>query len=345
MIDFKDTSLTNCIVHKVGNKNREEKINLSNSELILDDSFESSFQNYLLKPFKIMNEVYQFHHEIDLKMNEVFVCADNIFEEENFIQNSANIAKHLFEQTRHSAIKLGELFIAVFEDVIFDGIVCKAIGIFKSEIKDNFFKLIDGKSSINIEMDKGVNHQKLDKGCLILNNAYHEGYSVFAYENNNADTDYWRNDFLDIRPKENNYFQTKNFLNICKDYVTEKLPNEFEITKADQINLLNKSMDFFKNNKEFQSNKFINEVFEEPEIKKSFKKFKNEFQQSDELKLPDEFNISSEAVKKQNRNYKSVLKLDKNFHVYIHGNNDLIEKGYDAKLKKNYYKIYFDEEE
>jgi hypothetical protein len=63
-----------------------------------------------------------------------------------------------------------------------------------------------------------------------------------------------------------------------------------------------------------------------------------------EIELPDNFDISVQAVKKQVRVFKSVLKLDKNFHVYIHGDKSLIEKGVDEKTGKKYYKIYYDEE-
>ena len=42
--------------------------------------------------------------------------------------------------------------------------------------------------------------------------------------------------------------------------------------------------------------------------------------------IEDEFDIHLSAVKKQQRVFKSILKLDKNFHVYIHGRKDLIEK-------------------
>ncbi len=42
--------------------------------------------------------------------------------------------------------------------------------------------------------------------------------------------------------------------------------------------------------------------------------------------------------------FKSVLKLDKNFHIYIHGDKELIEKGYDDAVGKKFYKIYYDEE-
>ena len=63
-----------------------------------------------------------------------------------------------------------------------------------------------------------------------------------------------------------------------------------------------------------------------------------------EIDVPDNFAISIQAVKKQARVFKSVLKLDKNFHVYIHGDKSLIEKGFDERTGKNFYKIYFDEE-
>jgi len=39
-----------------------------------------------------------------------------------------------------------------------------------------------------------------------------------------------------------------------------------------------------------------------------------------------------------------VIKLDKNFHIYVHGNRDLIEKGFDEAKGKNYYKMYFEQE-
>jgi hypothetical protein len=38
-----------------------------------------------------------------------------------------------------------------------------------------------------------------------------------------------------------------------------------------------------------------------------------------------------------------VLKLDKNFHIYIHGGRDMIERGVDESGRK-YYKIYYNEE-
>ena len=47
-------------------------------------------------------------------------------------------------------------------------------------------------------------------------------------------------------------------------------------------------------------------------------------------------------VKKQARAFKSVIKLDKNFHIYIHGDRDLIEQGEDERGK--FYKVYYNKE-
>jgi hypothetical protein len=59
--------------------------------------------------------------------------------------------------------------------------------------------------------------------------------------------------------------------------------------------------------------------------------------------IADHFSISAPAVNRHARIFKSVLKLDRNFHIYIHGDRDLIEKGTDSNGRK-YYKIYYEEE-
>lgn len=45
---------------------------------------------------------------------------------------------------------------------------------------------------------------------------------------------------------------------------------------------------------------------------------------------------------KQNETIKSVIRLDNNFHIYVHGDRKKIEKGEDKKGK--YYKVYYTEE-
>ena len=75
----------------------------------------------------------------------------------------------------------------------------------------------------------------------------------------------------------------------------------------------------------------------------NFNVFSTQYRQNNEIDIEDSFDISSQAVKKQARAFKSVLKLDKNFHIYIHGNKEMIEKGVEKDGRK-YYKIYYETE-
>lgn len=40
---------------------------------------------------------------------------------------------------------------------------------------------------------------------------------------------------------------------------------------------------------------------------------------------------------------KSIIKLDNNFHIYVHGKREMIEKGENEKGK--YYRLYFEKEQ
>lgn len=73
-------------------------------------------------------------------------------------------------------------------------------------------------------------------------------------------------------------------------------------------------------------NEFANEVIGQPEVIDSFNNYKEEYQRDRDIEIADNFTISDSAVKKQSRGLKSVIKLDKNFHIYVHGNNQYIKK-------------------
>lgn len=61
-----------------------------------------------------------------------------------------------------------------------------------------------------------------------------------------VETRYWIDDFLHVRRRKNAYTNTQNLMTLAKNFITQELPKEFEVSKADQIDLLNKSLDFFK---------------------------------------------------------------------------------------------------
>ena len=333
--------------HFVGNKSDEEGITISKTPLQLqDESLRELLLNYFLQPFK-NKEYNHFYHEADLNLNALYTYISSIFTDPDslYIQ-SVNIAKHLYEQSKHPMIKGGELYVVYFDDCVIDGENTDAIGLFKSETKETFLKIFPQGDGYEALSDKGIDIRKLDKGCIIVNSEKENGYKVCVVDqtNKSSDAQYWKDDFLKIISRKDSFHYTQNYMNMCKNFVTDQMPEDFDVSKTDQIDLLNRSVDFFKKNESFNIQEFSREVIQQDELIDSFKNYKTKFQEDHNIPVVDEFEISNTAVKKYSKVFKSVLKLDKNFHIYIHGNKDLIERGRDDAIGMNFYKIFYKEE-
>ena len=90
---------------------------------------------------------------------------------------------------------------------------------------------------------------------------------------------------------------------------------------------------------------FEQEVMIQPELVEAFKDYKTQYNNDRQLTEVEDFDISPTAVKKNAKFLKSVIKLDKNFHVYVHGRHDYIKKGFDEEKGLNYYILYYSKEE
>ena len=347
MIDYTNCKIEQLSVHKVGNKTNDEELCLSKTILDISDSkLRDLLIRYFLQSFTNM-EFYNFtFSNDDFKLNPIFNFATNIFEDsDSFYKNSINVAKHLFETSVHPNIKSGDLFVVQFSDIQIGEELTNVVGIFKSENRQAFLKLDNETENFFLKYDDGINIDKLDKGCLIFDTDRNEGLKICIVDKSNKsiEAQYWKDFFLQLKPCSDNFHHTKEFLNITKNFVTKQLSEEYDISRTDKIDLLNRSIEYFKVNESFDKAEFEQDVFQDENVINSFREFDNSFRTENEIELNDSFEISSQAVKKQSRIFKSVLKLDKNFHVYIHGDKSLIEKGIESDGRK-FYKIYYEEE-
>jgi hypothetical protein len=347
MLDFTEAIIKKVSFHEVGNKTNGEELKTSKSPIdCSDEKLQALLKHFFLQAFS-NPEFYSFTFtNEDVTLNPMYNFAADVFENtRSFHSNSINIAKHLYELSVHPQIKAGDLFVAHITGVMIDGEETELLGVFKSENRQDFLKTGSRDQEYDIRYEDGINVEKLDKGCLIFNTEQEEGFRVCTVDraNRTSEAQFWKDDFLMLKPLTDAYHQTKNFLNIAKNYVSKQFAEEFEVSKADQIDLLNKSVEYFKNNENFDKKKFEKEVFQDSNVIKSFRNFDETFREDHHLEIEDVFEISSHAVKKQSRIFKSVLKLDKNFHIYIHGDRNLIEQGQDKDGRK-FYKIYYQEE-
>ncbi len=330
-------------VHSVGNKISDDYVFLSKFTLNINGELIDLLTSYFITPFKL-NEFFNLYHESDIGLNEVYSFVSKIFDTKECLhEQSINLAKHLYEKSDHPKIKGGEFYVVYFEDCEVNGEIVDAVGLFKSENKDTFLKVEATGDNFEIESQQGVNINKLDKGALIFNTEKENGYVVAVVDNTNkgAEAHYWIDDFLHVRQRQDEYYNTQNVMNLAKSFIKE-LPNEFEVSRADQVDLANRTTKFFKEKDSFDMEEFANEVIGQPEVIDSFNRYKENYAQERDIEFSDSFEISDSAVKKGVRSLKSVIKLDKNFHIYIHGDRSKIESGEDDKGK--FYKVYYNEE-
>ena len=338
-------TIDRIILHYVGNKTNGDGIVVSESLMELSDTTKKHIIALVNSSF-VSEEYYELYYSPILELNPVYIFVKSIFDDLDELKNqSQNFARHLYDQSTHPKIKGGEFYTVYFKDCIVDGDTVDAVGLFKSENKDTFLKVLREGGNFNLESEQGINIKKLDKGCLIFNKERENGYVVAVVDNTNKgiEAQYWIDDFLHVRQRKDEYANTQNVMAMAKNFVTKALPEQFEVSKADQIDLLNRSLDFFKEKETFDIEEFANEVIEQPEVIESFHNFKRNYESENDIIIDDNFAISNYAFKKQQRSYKRVIRLDRKIQIIIDGNRDNVEQGEDERGK--YYKVYYNDEE
>src|SRR6185503_6594240 len=133
MIDFSRTQLTHFAVHHVGNKGLGEELVLSDKLLSWTDDFvKETTLRYFLTPFK--NDIYYYFKRSEFKLNAVVDMCEDIFKDrKKFLEKSIELAENLYDQTMHPKIPGGGFYVCYFKDVVCDGELVDAIGMFKTE--------------------------------------------------------------------------------------------------------------------------------------------------------------------------------------------------------------------
>lgn len=344
--DITNAGISQLVIHKIGS--HEENIPTVYSNKCLQFSEDSivpdHLKQYFLATFHEPN-LYHLEGENGTENNLVYQIACSIFDNTStFYENSRVLADLLYKSSTNPNIKPGEFYVTLFENVhiLDEDVMC--LGLFKSETKETFLKIKPENGLIDIECEEGINIKKLDKGCLIFNVERENGFivSIVDKTSKNNEAVFWKDDFLGLNVREDNNFDTMNYLNICKEFVDQVYSPVNDVPRENQIDLQNRTIDYFKNNEEFNEDVFKTEVLGgNDSIVQAFDDCKENYENERGININKEFTISNDVVKQENKKFKSVIKLDKNFHVYVHGNQNMIQRGYDEEKKLNYYTLYF----
>ncbi|MEO8591021.1 MAG: hypothetical protein ABI432_16705 [Flavobacteriales bacterium] len=339
MVVGKEAQVEEFALHRLGGENKDNVF--SDFTVTLKGEEEQEFLRKLfLKPFANMAFTSEFTHAVSLEYNVLHGLCAEIQAGKDLLKCSAAIAKHLIDVSQHHSIKGGDLYVTKFSGVQVGSAVYDAVGIYKFDEKEVFIESKTASGGVELSMRRGLGNLKPGKACLVL---FTEVSPTLFVVDDGTNTDYWQKDFIDHRPKHDNVNSTSNVLDLTKSFITQQMPQDYQIAKADQIDLLNRSVQYFKSHSEFDKGEFAQEVFQEERAIQSFNQFSDRFQNEHSVAIHDSFEISAHAVKRQARIFKSVIKLDKNFHIYIHGDRNRIEHGVDESGRK-FYKIYYDQE-
>mgnify|MGYP003132226432 FL=1 len=350
MINLYAAHIASLSIHRVGNKSRNEGIFLSSAPYKMDDEIRPLLKEFFLKPFRDKEENYfQFRHETDLEFHDLYNTVSEIFDNpESIHEHSKKITKHLFDQSMHPHIKNGEVYVAYMENLQIDNKKVDGIGIFKSEIKQDFLQFAEQGDQLDAILQQGVNLKKLDKGALIFNVKKEEGYKVLSIDSNRYDARYWVESFLGVDAFEDENFFTKKYLKFCQDFAKDVvLPAE---DKQQEVMFMNRAVNHFAKNDNFEESSFVNEVIDNPALVPEFNHYKTE--KAPKYKIEDltTFPIANTAVSAARKKIKNVINLDTNIQIKMDFINPdsaerFVEKGWDEEKQMYYYLVYFNKEE
>ncbi|GGD57052.1 nucleoid-associated protein [Muriicola marianensis] len=349
MINLFNAQIDEVSLHRIGNKHRNEGLFLSESAQELNDESRGLLKEFFLKPFREKEEnYYTLDHEADVEFNEVYKAAKTIFMNPAALQEQSKlIARHLYDQSGHPHIKNGEVFVVRLSNIVLDKEKVEALGIFKSEIKQEFLQFEEKPGLLKMKLEEGINLNKLDKGCLIFNVLPEEGYKVLSVDSNRYDAKYWLENFLGVEVLPDENFYTKNYLKFCQNFAKDVvLPAE---DKQQEVLFMNRAVNHFAKNDDFEETRFLNEVMDNPDLIPEFKHYKVERGPKYSIEDVSSFPIANKAVSDTRKKIKNVINLDTNVQIRLDFINPesaerFVEKGWDEEKQMYYYLVYFNKE-
>ncbi len=342
MVNLDNVEILNCIVHKIGSHSAEEPNQYAQHQKTLSDSESAYLQKILLKPFKSVIPVFEFITEGE---NTIATIVEKILSsEEDYVENTCAIAQHLFNQSVHNTTKPGYMFILYLGKVEIEKQLTDAVAIFKLEGHTTFLQQQINLNNTVLEFDQGLITKNIEKAALIVNYDSAKGLTIYSYEKNVGESNYWNKNFLNAVRKSNDFNNTFSLLDSYKDFVlnTETLA---DVSKKDKLDLVQNSVAYVMDNSEatLKIDDFILNNIANESAQEEYRNHLDLYSQSKNIELQPEFNANKAAIQYHQKKFRSIIKLDKNFHIYVHTNQELMETGVDENGKK-YYKLFFENE-
>src|SRR5204863_10039839 len=81
---------------------------------------------------------------------------------------------------------------------------------------------------LELHTEQGINREKIDKGCLILNHFENKGFYLLIFDRAGAESKFWVREFLGVQPVSDASFLTNTYAKMAVDFLDEEKPAESE---------------------------------------------------------------------------------------------------------------------
>ena len=352
-IRFTSATATGLVLAKVGHPQRDEPLQTSKEVFKIEEKDQEPLSAIFLKPFKNLT-AHRFSHHSSLDQHEMNAYAAAIFaSDDGLLERGCDIAKRLYAKSNHPNIKSGDLCISLIKDIDIDGELTQGLCILKSERVEPFLSISTRDGDLELHTEQGINPEKIDKGCLILNHLATKGYYVLTFDRTGSDSRFWVRDFLGVVPITDSPFLTNKYANMAVAFMEKERkekPNAADDTPPwDTSNAARDAITYFEEKESFSLQEFEEEVLKTPEAKAKFAEHRSQVELEQGHTLDDSFEISKKDVTKAKKKIRTSMKLDTGVEIRLKPAlaakpEQVLEHGFDEVKKMKFIKIYFNED-
>ncbi len=349
-IRFNSAYITGIVLAKVGNPQRDEPLQTSKEVFKVAEADAETLTALFLKPFRNLI-AHRFSHHSSLEQHEMNTLASGVFADpEALLEHGCRIAKRLYSKSNHPNIKSGDLCIASVSDIEVDGVATSALCILKAESVVPFLSISARNGDLQLSTEQGINPDKIDKGCLILNCFAELGYYILTFDRSGAESRFWVRDFLGVQAVPDDAFLTNTYTNLAVSFLEQAQPaGEGEAPAEDRQAAARDAIAYFEAKETFDLEEFESEVLKTPEAVAQFAEHRSRVEEQQGAPLEKSFGISKKDVSKAKKKIGTVLKFDTGVELHLKPtfsdrHAGVLERGFDDDKQMKFVKVYYNKE-
>lgn len=224
-MEIGESIVSSVILHQVGNRLREEPLVLADGCFNITSSISNLILGGYLRGIVSTKNQYLLYNEDDIALNSVAYYVSGFFSKKyDFIEVSKKLARHLYDSTHHPNVSSGDLFIILFDKLKVDGLYKSALGIYKSESKQQLLSTYKNGTTQELSVSTGINLDLIDKGALIVEGSN----AIYAIDRVSNRTKYWIDDFLKARQIPNEIMKSSIAIGLIEK-VRKKIKNPLDL--------------------------------------------------------------------------------------------------------------------